>query len=180
MPTGTRNSISTNSATNPRTATASLVIASLDRLDLILGAEFVRLEDQPVSANGDQQHGRDVAEPGDQEKRPDRQAQIEGKNVIGARGPNLVVERVGLHRDDEQENERSEHVDDALQARADIGVEQVHGDVGAAITRGGDAPEDQNAEQQPAEVVGIGNLHAEEVAQHDRDEDVGGDDADET
>ena len=104
---------------------------------------------------------------------------VEGQHVIGARSPDLVVERVGLHRDDEQQNERREHVDDALQARADIGVEQVDGDVGAAVARRGDAPEDQNAEQQPAEVVGIRNLHAEEVAQHDRDEDVGGDDADE-
>src|SRR6516162_5690253 len=127
MPTGTRNSISTNSATNPRTATASLVIASLDRLDLILGAEFVRLEDQPVSANGDQQHGRDVAEPGDQEKRPDRQAQIEAEHMIGARGPDLVVERVGLYADNEQKNERGERVDEALQARADIGIELIRG-----------------------------------------------------
>ena len=51
--------------------------------------------------------------------------------------------------------------------------------MGAAIARRRDAPEDQNAEQQPAEIIGVRNLHAEEVAQHDGDEDVGGDNADE-
>src|SRR6202044_1511799 len=62
---------------------------------------------------------------------------------------------------------------------ADIGIEQVDGDVIAAIRRRGDAPEDENAEQQPAEIVAVGNLHAEEIAQHHRDEDVERDDADE-
>ncbi len=36
------------------------------------------MEDQPVGAHGDQQHGGDVAEPGHQIERPDRQPQIEG------------------------------------------------------------------------------------------------------
>ena len=49
----------------------------------------------------------------------------------------------------------------------------------AAIGGRGDAPENQDAEQELAEIVAIGNRHAEEVAQQDRDEDVGGDDADE-
>ena len=68
----------------------------------------------------------------------------------------LVEQRVGLHRDDEQQHERGEHVDDALPARADIGVEQIDRDVGAAIAGRGDAPEDQDAEQQLAEVVASG------------------------
>ncbi len=51
MPTGTRKSISANSTTKPRIATASVLkcgIASLDRLDLVLAAKQFRMEDQPV------------------------------------------------------------------------------------------------------------------------------------
>jgi hypothetical protein len=44
--------------------------------------------------------------------------------------------------------------------------------VGAAIARRRDAPEDDDAEHQHAEIVGIGNREAEEVAQQHRDEDV--------
>ena len=70
----------------------------------------------------------------------------------------LVEQRVGLHRDDEQQHQRGEHVDHALPARADIGPDQIDGDVRAAIAGGGDAPEDQDAEQQLAEVVAVGDL----------------------
>ena len=61
----------------------------------------------------------------------------------------------------------------------DVGPHQVDGDVAAAVAGGGDAPEDQDAEQQAAEVVGVGDRHREQVAQQHGDEDVGGDDADE-
>jgi hypothetical protein len=47
-----------------------------------------------------------------------------------------------------------------------------------AIRRRGDAPEDQDAEQEPPEIVGIGNLDAEEIAQQHRDEDVDGNQTD--
>src|SRR6185437_7695955 len=121
MPTGTRSSISANSATKPMTATASVltrpprrirhceersdeaiqesahpaldcfaslamtVQTSFDRLDLILAAQKLRAEDQPVGAHGDQQNRGDVAEPSDQKERPGRQPQIEGQNIVAAR-----------------------------------------------------------------------------------------------
>src|SRR4029078_10563119 len=100
MPTGTRSSISTNRATKPRMATASVLTrASLDRLDLISVADQLGMKDQPGGTHGDQQHRGDAADPGDQEKWPDREPQSEGQNVIGAGLPDLVVERVGLDRD---------------------------------------------------------------------------------
>src|SRR5262249_8726105 len=77
------------------------------------------------------------------------------------------------------EDERREHVDEALQFRPDIGVNEVDRDVPAAVRRCGDAPEDQDAQKEPSEVVAVGDLDAEEVSQQDRGEDIGGDDADE-
>jgi hypothetical protein len=105
-----------------------------------------------------------------------RQPQVEREHVVGPRGPDLVVERHGLERDHEQQHQCREHVDDPLQLLTDIGVEQIDGDVSAAVGRGGDAPEDQDAEQQAPEVIGVGDLETEEIAQQDRDEDVGADD----
>src|SRR6185295_18039257 len=60
----------------------------------------------------------------------------------------------------------------------DVCPDQVDGDVASAIARCGDAPEDENSEQELSEIIAIGNCDAE-VAQHHRDEDVNGDDADE-
>ena len=77
-----------------------------------------------------------------------------------------------------KQHQRREHVDHALHPLADIGIEQIDGDVAAAIGRRGDAPEDQDAEQEPAEIVGVRDLHREEVAQQDRDEDIERDNAD--
>src|SRR5262249_56618347 len=91
----------------------------------------------------------------------------------------LVEQGPGLNRDDEQEDERREYVDEALQFRPDIGVNEVDRDVSAPVRGGGDAPEDQDAQEKPSEIVTVGNLDAEEVSQQDRGEDVGGDDADE-
>jgi hypothetical protein len=51
--------------------------------------------------------------------------------------------------------------------------------VGAAVGGRADAPEDQHAQQQAAEVVAVGNRDTEEVAQQDRNEHVGSDDPDE-
>ena len=76
------------------------------------------------------------------------------RTLIGTGRPDLVEQRVGLDRDDKQQHQRGEYVDPPLQPRADIGVEQVDRDVGAAVGRRGDTPEDQDAEQQPAEIVG--------------------------
>ena len=61
MPIGTRSSISMNSATNPMTATASVThrLLSLDRLaDRVVGHQF-GMENQPIGAHRDQQHGGD-------------------------------------------------------------------------------------------------------------------------
>src|SRR5262249_40582130 len=79
----------------------------------------------------------------------------------------------------EQQHQRGEHVDDALPGRAGIGPDQVDGDVGAAIARGGDAPEDQDAEQHAPDVEGIGDRIVERIAQQHREKDIQRDDADE-
>ena len=137
------------------------------------------MEDQPIGAHGNQQHRGHVAEPCHQEKRPGRQPQIEGQHIVGPRADDLVEQGPCLNRDDEQEDERREYVDEALQFRPDIGVNEVDRDVRAAVRRGGDAPEDQDAQEEPSEVVAVRNLDAEEVSQQDRGEDIGSDDADE-
>ena len=105
--------------------------------------------------------------------------QLERQHVVDARGRDLVEQRVGLHRHHEQQHERREHVDEALHARAGIRPHEIDGDVGAAIARRRDAPEDQNPEQELAEIVGVRNRGRENIAQQDRDEDVGRDEADE-
>jgi len=136
------------------------------------------MKDQAIGAQRDQDHRRHVADPGEREERPGRQSKIEGEDVVGARGPNLVVEREGLHRDHEQEDKGCEHVDRAAVFGTDIGVEKIDGDVGAAIGRRPDTPEDQDAQQQAAEVVAIGDRDTEEIAQQHRNEHVGGDNSD--
>src|ERR1700760_1982956 len=181
MPMGTRSSIRPKSAMNPIMATASVLMAFplLDRLDLVAAFHLFGLEDQPPCADRDEQHGGNVADPGHGEKRPGRQAQVESEHVVAIGAGDLVEQRVGLNDDDEQQHQRREDVDDALPARARIGPDKVDRDVGATIGGRGDAPEDQNAEQQAAEIIGVGDLDAEKVTQQHRDEDVGGDDADE-
>src|SRR3954468_4564779 len=181
MPTGTRSSISTNRMTKPRMAMASGLIAriSFHRPRGIPAFDQFGMEDQAIGAQSNEEDGGDVAEPGQQEERPGRQPQIEREHVVGARRPYLVVEGDGLHRDHEQEHQGREDVDRALVLRPDIGPEQVDGDVGAAIGGRADAPEDQHAQQQAAEVVAVGDRDAEEVAQQDRGEHVGSDDPDE-
>ena len=51
MPTGTRSSISANSETKPRMATASALIRLTGRARAV---EILGMEDQPVGADGDQ------------------------------------------------------------------------------------------------------------------------------
>src|SRR5271169_742155 len=109
MPTGTRSSISANKATKPMIATASVLkckcassdYASFDRFDLVLAAQEVRVENEAIGAHRDQQHRGYVAEPGRQEKRPNREPQIERQHVVGPGAAHLVEQRVGLHRHDE-------------------------------------------------------------------------------
>src|SRR5215472_18189008 len=109
MPTGTRNSISVNSTAKPSIATVSVLngvscaCVLFDRLDLVLTAEKLGMEDQPIGAHGDQQDGGDVAEPGHQEERPDRQAQIESQNVVSPGAAYFVEQRIGLYRHHEQQ-----------------------------------------------------------------------------
>src|SRR3954463_6127476 len=172
MPTGTRRSISTNRTRKPRTATASVLMpSSLDRLDLVLPAHQFRLEDQAIGAHGNQQHCGDVAKPGHQKKRPGRQSQVESEHVVSPCGDYLVEQSPGLHRDHEQQDEGGEYVDEALQLRPDIRIEEIDRDVGPAVRRGGDTPEDQNAEKKSAEIVAVWDLNAEEIPQQNRDED---------
>src|SRR5258708_3524695 len=92
MPTGTRSSMRMNKATKPRTAMTSVLIAacSLDRLLVVGFAHQLGMEDQPVGAHGDQDHRRNVAEPGHGKKRPDRQVEIVGQHVVAGRRRDLV------------------------------------------------------------------------------------------
>src|SRR5215470_9404002 len=148
--------------------------ASLNRLSQRLSApQILRVEDQPPGADGDQQHRGYVARPGDGKEWPGRQMKVDGEDVVVAGCVHLVEQRVGLYRHHEQQYQRGEHVNDALLARADIGPDKIDRDVPAAITRCRDAPEDQNAEQELAEVVAVGNRHAEEITQEHRYKDVG-------
>src|SRR4051795_1363318 len=112
MPTGTRSSMSAKSTTKPMIATASALIAdgSLDRPDLVAAAHQLRPEDEAPGADGDEQHGGDVARPGDREERPGRQVEVVGEDVVGARRHDLVEEHDRLNRDDEEEDERREDV----------------------------------------------------------------------
>src|SRR3954464_15890595 len=83
MPTGTRSSISANRLTKPIRATASLLTRSLRDLDFGI-VHQIRMEDQPVGSDRDQQHGGDVADPRHQEERPYRYLQIHGDDMAGA------------------------------------------------------------------------------------------------
>src|SRR5580698_10006672 len=109
MPTGTRSNINANRLTKPRMATALLLKwaswnwASFDRLDLILAAHQLVMENQPIGPYREQENRRYVAKPRHQEKWPDRQPQIEGKDVVGIGAPHLVEQRVGLHCHHEQQ-----------------------------------------------------------------------------
>ena len=76
-------------------------------------------------------------------------------------------------------DQRREDVDGALSRWACAAHNEFDGDVAAAIARRGDAPENEDAEQQSAEVVTIRDRRVEDVAQQDGDEDVERDEADE-
>ena len=67
----------------------------------------------------------------------------------------------------------------AFAARAGRRPDEVDRDVAAAIAGRRDAPEDEDAEQQAAEIVGIGNGRVEQIAEQDGDENVDRDNADE-
>src|SRR5712691_2095874 len=103
MPTGTRSSISTNRTTKPRMAMASGLIEAISfhRFDLLRPAQQLRVEDQAIGTRCDQNDRRDVADPRQQKERPGGKPKVEGEHVVGARGPDLVVERPSLHRDHE-------------------------------------------------------------------------------
>src|ERR1700709_2383021 len=79
MPTGTRKSISANRLTKPIRATASLLTGLLRDLNFGI-VHQIRMEDQPIRSDRDQQHGGDVADPRYQEERPHRHLQIPGDN----------------------------------------------------------------------------------------------------
>ena len=160
MPTGTRSSISANRLTKPIRATASLLMPIYSAVLILAIVHLIRMENQPPGPDRDQQHRRDVADPRHQKERPDRHLQIHGHDVLGARAHHLVEQRVGLHRHHEQQHQGREHVDPALVFRRRIGPDQIDGDVGAAIAGGGDAPEDQDAQHELAEIVVVGDRTA--------------------
>src|SRR5579883_1429255 len=179
MPTGTRNSISANSATNPIPATASVLMPRLLRRLQPRVMYLVGMEDQAVSADRDQQHRRNIARPCDREERPGRHVHVEGRDMILIGAAHLVEQRPGLHRHDEQKHERCEHVDQALVFWPDVTPHQIDGDVSAAIGGGGNAPENQDTEHHAPDVEGIGNRIAEQIAQEHRGKNVDRHDADE-
>src|SRR6185436_11267683 len=118
------------------------------------------------------------AEPRDHEERPGRQAEVEGEHIVAACSHHLVEKRVGLHRDDEQQYQRRENVDHPLISRADIPPHQIDRNMRATVGGGCDAPENQNAEHQPPEVIGIRDRIGEQVTKQNLQENVSGDDTD--
>src|SRR5271154_3328258 len=178
MPTGTRSSINANRQTKPTIATISLFTQLLRRLDFGV-VNFFRMKDEPIGSDCDQQYGRGVARPRDGEKRPGRKLQVVGQDIVAPGGAHLVEQGDGLHGDDEQQHRGREDVDPPLIFRRNVGPDEVDRDVRSAIAGRGDAPEYQNAQQQPTEVVVVWNGQAEELAHEDGDEGIHGDNADE-
>ena len=111
---------------------------------------------------------RDVAEPGDREERPGRDVHVVGQHVVDVGGAHLVEQHDGLHRDDEQQHQRGEHVDHALPARAGRGPDEVDRDVAAPVAGRRDAPEDQDAEQHARRSRRSPGSRVEEIAQQHR------------
>src|SRR5215471_10863436 len=150
MPTGTRSSINTKSTTKPMTATTSvLTSASLDGLDRWAAAEDLRPHDETEGAHRDQQHRRDVAQPGDEEERPDRQVEVVGQHMVGACRHHFVEERAGLHGHHAEQHQRRENIDRLLHPRSRRRPDEVDGYMRAAIAGGGDAPENEDAQEHP-------------------------------
>ena len=104
---------------------------------------------------------------------------IVGQDMVGAGRAHLVEQHGRLNGDDKQQHQRREDVDGALSSRTRCRPYEIDGDVAAAVARRGDAPEDEYAQQQTAEVVGIGNGRVEQVAKQDGNEDVDRDDPNE-
>src|ERR1700680_3817876 len=168
IPTGTRKSINANRTTKPMTATASVLmrLASLDGLHgQRLAHELFRMKYEAIGSDRNQKHRRGVAEPGDGEEWPRRQAHIEGAHVVSVGADYLVKKRIGLHGHHEQQNQRREDVGPALVTRANVAPNQIHRDVRAAVRGSGNAPEDENAEEKPAKIVRIGNLEKDAIAE---------------
>src|SRR5207253_8527369 len=92
----------------------------------------------------------------------------------------LVEQRPGLHGDHEQQHQRREYIDPALVFRADIGPDQIDREMAAAVAGGGDAPEDQDAEQHAPDIERVGNRIIQRVAQDHRNKNVERHDADES
>src|SRR5580692_11729591 len=111
MPTGTRNSISANSATKPVMATASVLMPrSLRGLEFRVVHVF-GMEDQPIGADRNQKHRGDVTDPGHRKERPGRHVQVEGRDVVPVGAAHLVEQRPGLRRYHEKQYQRGEYVD---------------------------------------------------------------------
>src|SRR5262245_27686101 len=137
------------------------------------------MEHQAPRADGDQHHGAPVSGPCDRGKRPGWQVEVEGQNAVDVGAAHLVEQHDRLHRHDEQKYQRREHVDEPLQAWTGIAPDQVDRDMPAAVTGGGNSPEDEDAEQLASEVITVRDRRIEELAQENRKEDVGRDEPDE-
>src|SRR4051812_46239798 len=172
MPTGTRNTINANSTTKPSAATRSLLmsVASFDRRAGRFG-DFAAAESDPQGAHDHQQDGGRQSYPGNEIIDPDRLAQVESRDVIGLGVKHLDADHPGKDDQAHHRDDISKQVHRALYPGPGGGIEQVDGDVLATIAGAGDAPEDQDAEAEAAEVVAVRNRPDEDVAQEDRDED---------
>src|SRR5262249_39843570 len=134
MPTGTRSNIKMKSVTKPMMATASVLIErSLHGLDLISAAHQLGLENQTVGANGDEQNGGDVARPSEREKRPGRQPQIKGQDIVMVGADDFVEQGRGLHAHHEKQDKGRKDIDESLPSGRYVRPDKVDGDVGAPI-----------------------------------------------
>src|SRR5947209_18516959 len=113
MPTGTRKSIKTKRVTNPRSATASVLIL-LHRLQRMFAFDDLRLDDEQPSAHRNENDGGNVADPCDGKERPCGQLEIESEHIIRIGLLYLVEQCVCLRGHDEQKHERREYIDEPL------------------------------------------------------------------
>ncbi len=98
-----------------------------------------------------------IAHPSDRKKRPSRQIQIVGLHVVAVGRGHFVKQHDGLHRDHQQQHQGGKYVDPSFEARAGMGPQQIDGDVVAPVTGGGNAPKNQYAQKQAAEIVAVRN-----------------------
>ena len=138
--------------------------------------DLVAPESRAQGANHHQNNCRGEPDPGDEVIDPHRLAQIEGREVVGSRVHHLDRHHPGEDDQADQRDDIGKRVDRAPDRGRHKAMQQVDGDVLATIAGAGDAPEDEDAEQQAADIVAVRYRPDEDVAEENRYESDEGDD----